>query len=126
MNYDSTPSDIITQKSIDFVKQQIKLKNDYDKPYLYNNKEYNKVITDRDHFPYTRYYRGNKNSTKVGVYEREAGYRKVSPLKVKYIENPVNKNTVPNVCFQNPCTTTIPCYVDPEEPVLYKQLNISP
>ena len=51
-------------------------------------------------------------------------YSHILPQNIKNVTIiEINKNTVPNVCFQNPCTTTIPCYVDPEEPIKYKQIK---
>jgi hypothetical protein len=67
------------------------------------------IITDMDHFPYTRFYRGVPSSTDPIVFEREAGWRpqRDSCYSVK---NCNEKSTYPNHCFEAACSTVYPCY----------------
>lgn len=67
------------------------------------------IVTDRDHFPYTRFYRGVYNSDKPIIMEREAGWRpKYNNCYKKYcVQDDTN---YPNHCFSAPCSTVFPCY----------------
>ena len=53
----------------------INMKNSYE-PFNYIEKDSMAKITDIDHFPYTRFYRGKYLSDKPIIMDREAGYRK--------------------------------------------------
>lgn len=77
------------------------------------------ALTDMDHFPYTRFYRGEINSSEPVVIDREAGWH---PRRNCYA-NPKGYSTVPcdrtghrkNICFQGGCTATLPCYEAPHK-----------
>ena len=45
----------------DFIKKQIERKNNYNIPYYATKNSVTKTMTDMDHFPYTRYFRGVYN-----------------------------------------------------------------
>lgn len=112
MSNPKTP--IINNLNIDHVRNQIQYKNSphilY--PTILNSEE---VITDHDHFPYTRYYQGVPESTEPIIQEREAGFRKVNNScynlnpKPPFDKNPYPYN-YPNHCFQTACSSTHPCY----------------
>lgn len=88
--------------------------------YLINKKKGNKpffatiddtsaVLTDMDHFPYTRFFRGEFESDRPIVFEREAGWR---PTENNCYKNqdpikPLNHN---NICYESACSTVYPCY----------------
>ena len=61
--------------NIDNIKEQINRKKD-SKPYFSTKENVRGVVTDYDHFPYRRFYRGKPESNKPVVIEREAGWRK--------------------------------------------------
>lgn len=88
-----------------FVQQQIKIKNYCPCPYTPYGSAIKNVVTDVDHFPYTRFYRGQYNDTKPHIWEREAGYHR--------LQNDMYKKTLtyqvhqPDVPFQIPCTTIL-------------------
>lgn len=105
----------ITDDNIKSVRNLIKMKQSSDPFYATGNQVTN-TITDIDHFPYTRYYRGVYNSSKPVVFEREAGWR---PLHNGcYTANFPNKqDAYPNHCFASACSTVFPCY--PEYQVRY-------
>jgi hypothetical protein len=67
------------------------------------------VITDMDHFPYTRFFRGVYNSTNPVVLEREAGWRprRNACYSVNYCND---KGPYPNHCFETACSTVYPCH----------------
>ena len=67
------------------------------------------IITDMDHHPYTRFYRGIPSSTDPVVFEREAGWRPQRNYCYG-VSNCEEKGTYPNHCFEGPCSTTFPCY----------------
>jgi len=65
-------------------------------------------ITDFDHFPYKRFYRGVHDSSVPVIMERQAGYRKIeSPC---YQEKIITKPFYPNHCFEGPASVVYPCY----------------
>ena len=67
------------------------------------------VITDYDHFPYSRWFRGKYNSDVPIIAEREAGFRRRNDSCYKMIrcgDAPMEK---PRICFQYPAGTNFPC-----------------
>lgn len=99
----------ITTKNVEEVRKMISAKKYINKPFLATNHDVVKVITDYDHFPYTRLYRGRYQSTRPIVIEREAGFRTRHDdcYKTNGYSN-FNDNT-PRVCFQNACSVVFPC-----------------
>lgn len=97
----------VTNHSVEFVQNQIKLKNHH-QPYVASNKLIKNSITDMDVFPYTRFYRGEPTSSNPTVMEREAGFRIRHDEKYKSQTAPPEKTTQ-NICFQPPCSTIFPC-----------------
>ena len=91
----------LTSNSILFVRESILKKNDYSRPYYCRQGDSMKVVTDMDHFPYTRYYRGIYTNHNPVVIDREAGWRVHDDncYKPKYeYEIPY-----PNHTFQSSC-----------------------
>ena len=97
----------ITDNSINFVQQQIKLKNS-SKPYFADKNLVVNSVTDMDVFPYPRFYRGKYYDTDPNVMEREAGFRERHQNSYMPIVQEQEK-IVPNVCFQPACSTIYPC-----------------
>jgi len=100
-------------------------------PYFANDQTVRQQITDIDHQPYTRFYRGDVGSQHPTLYDRAAGFRPTQN-ECYYSEgivtasgknsdgkagdyNRVPKDTVvgqsayPTGCFQPACTTIFPC-----------------
>ena len=90
------------------VQNQILMKKGYS-PYYGTINEASRVITDMDHFPYTRFFRGVYYSSSPTVFEREAGWRPTRNNCYKN-QNCVEKNSYPNNCWEYPCSTVLPCY----------------
>jgi hypothetical protein len=67
------------------------------------------IITDMDHHPYTRFYRGIPSSTDPVVFEREAGWRPQRNYCYG-VSNCEEKGSYPNHCFESGCSTVYPCY----------------
>ena len=66
------------------IKTQIQAKTSH-LPYFATEQNTQKIITDQDHFPYTRYFRGVAHVHRPIIMEREAGWR---PIKNKcYTQN---------------------------------------
>lgn len=93
------------------------------------------VFTDMDHFPYTRFFRGQYDSDIPRVFDREAGV--VVHNNMEYVTtNLKNTSFKPNWCFETACSTRIPCrpeYLEKisdkkeMEPLLERHItNISP
>ena len=73
------------------IKDQIQKKTNHT-PYFATEQNTSTIITDQDHFPYTRYFRGVAHVPRPIIMEREAGWR------------PIN-----NQCYlQNCCDNEIP------------------
>ena len=69
--------------NIDYIKEQI-IRKKSTNPYFSTKDTIKGVITDNDHFPYRRFYRGKAESNKPIVMEREAGWRNVYDICNSY------------------------------------------
>jgi hypothetical protein len=97
-------------KNEEWVQQQIAQKLRYDRPYYATNQSVGNVVTDFDDFPYNRWYRGQYQSDRPIIIEREAGYRFVE--KNCYITKPERKVDYPKHAFEGPCSTVYPTLVE--------------
>ena len=102
--------DILTPElntsNINFIQQQIKKKNS--SIYFANNKTIQNVVTDYDHDPYTRWFRGVYYYPEPIVAEREAGYRPIENSCYSVIPPP-STNVEYLGCFEHACSTIFPC-----------------
>ena len=92
------------KKNIERIKKEIFMKNSSN-PY-YTNKTIYSINNEYDQFPYPHWYKGDAESYKPMIAEREAGWipkRHKEPIKKE-------KDTPPETCFQSPCSTVYPCY----------------
>ena len=64
----------LNNSNIENIRRQIEKKNNGN-PYFVTEKESKSVITDFDHFPYNRWWRGIAGSCNPVVIERESGWR---------------------------------------------------
>lgn len=103
---DLTPK--INQQSIESVRHEI-AKKISSRPYFANGDTVDNVVTDMDHHPYTRWYRGVYYYPDPIVMEREAGWRSRRDLCYEVIA-PQVKSDDPHHCFEVPCSTILPCY----------------
>jgi hypothetical protein len=105
---------LVNANNINSIRSQINKKNS-SRVFLPTIYDSGKVITDHDHFPYSRYFQGVPTSYEPIVDEREAGFRKVNNScyqlnpKPPFDDNPFPYN-YPNHCFQTACSTVYPCY----------------
>jgi hypothetical protein len=98
----------ITNNSINSVRKMINKKQRSD-PFYATESNIANVITDMDHFPYTRFYRGRYDSTNPIVFEREAGWRPNN--NTCYTPNyTIPEQPYPNHCFSGSCSVVFPCY----------------
>lgn len=77
-------------------------------PYLANKNTAQGVITDMDHTPYTRWFRGVYYYPEPIIMEREAGYRPIRNSCYNLVAPPPVEQE-PQHCFEAPCTTIYPC-----------------
>ena len=104
--------DDITKSNIDEVRYRIALKMNSNFPYYATKECTRSVITDMDHFPYRRFYRGEYHSIDPIILEREAGYRQRQDRKyIQLVESTVVR---PEYCWQYPCTSIKPCKPEPK------------
>lgn len=103
---DLTPK--INQKSIESVRREISKKIG-SRPYFANGESVDNVVTDMDHHPYSRWFRGVYYYPNPVIMEREAGWRPRHDTCYEVIA-PAQPSTDPHHCFEVPCTTTLPCY----------------
>ena len=98
----------LNNTNIASVRKGIHMKTRY-VPHFATINDTETVVTDMDHFPYTRFYRGVPHSSQPVVMEREAGWR---PHRAPcYSVNQCNKESdYPNHCFEAACSTVYPCY----------------
>lgn len=86
-------------------------------PYIATNHTVYNVITDFDHFPYSRWYRGRYQNTNPVVIEREAGFRQRQDWCYQPVARVENEPTPTplNHCIQNPVSTVYPCVPTDEQ-----------
>lgn len=96
---------IINEHSIETIKKQIEQKNKG--LYFANNETVTHIITDMDHHPYTRWYRGVSYYPEPIIMEREAGWRPRRDNCYKLMIPATETET--HSCFEPACTTTFPC-----------------
>ena len=82
------------------------------KPFYTTTENVESIITDIDHTPYTRFYRGNYLSENPIVFEREAGYRVLHNNCYSTFLPAPNYNKTNTVCFESACSTVYPCIED--------------
>jgi len=111
--------------NIEYIKEQIERKNNYNIPYYATKNSITNVVTDYDHFPYKRQYRGIYHNSRPVIMEREAGYRKRQDECYIPITGGTYKflNKGPDVLFQQPANTVLP--VKGEEEPLETSCNIA-
>ena len=63
--------------------------------------------TDHDHFPYTRYYRGDYKKPNAIISENKAGWQRVRNNCYSYIL--LTEKEENDTCFQLSCNTVLPC-----------------
>ena len=104
----------INVNNVETIRNQIRLKQQ-NLPY-YGTRQ--NIITDMDHFPYTRFFRGQYQESNPIVMEREAGVRIVN--NQCYADKCSDKaSTPPNLCWQMGCSVILPC--KPEIPIPPKE-----
>jgi len=113
----------LTLNNINAVRYQIGLKINYNTPYYATRAAAGGVLTDFDHFPYTRYYRGVAESSEPVVLEREAGYRPLDNQCYRHLQTPVRSD--PQYCWQNACNTVLPCMPKKSDKPCQYNLNFS-
>lgn len=94
-----------TRQNRQWIAQQIQWKNMYATPYTSLANDVRHVRTDVDHFPYTRFYRGEYASSSPRVWIREAGFHPIQP-NVYVVQTP--EPTPLDTVFQVPCSTIFP------------------
>ena len=94
--------------NVSAVRKQIFMKQGCD-PYFGTINDAESTITDMDHFPYTRFWRGVPSSSDPVVMEREAGWRPHRPACYK---GPCCNTPLPypKHCFESSCSIVYPCY----------------
>jgi hypothetical protein len=97
----------LNEHSIEFIRSQIQKK--LNGPYFSTNSATTNVVTDMDHHPYSRWFRGVYYFPNPIIMEREAGWRPRRDSCYEIVEPPILEHQ-PDHCFEPPCTTTFPCY----------------
>lgn len=99
---------LTNDKTISFVRKEIARKRG-DMPYLASGKAITNILTDMDHHPYNRWYRGVYYYPEPVVMEREAGWREQRPMCYDLVV-PREPEEQPNHCYESACSTTFPCF----------------
>lgn len=105
MNNNLTPQ--MNQYNVNNTRKMINAKKS-NKPYYANALTSVGVITDFDHFPYTRFWRGIPDSVHPVVIEREAGWRSRED-QCYQTQGSTEQPMYPNNCFEAPCSVVYPC-----------------
>lgn len=96
---------ILNKNNIENIRAQINQKQSY-YPYFGTEQSAKTTITDMDHFPYSRYFRGVSYFPEPIVMEREAGYRITN--NSCYEMNCCVKEEKPQYCWGLPCSVVLP------------------
>lgn len=96
--------------NIQNIENEIQYKLDYNRPFYAFPDSSKYVITDQDHFPYKRSFRGIYNVSMPVVFEREAGFCQRRDWCYKSLRDPNVEKA--NYCYEYPCSTTFPCKPD--------------
>lgn len=98
----------LNQQSIDFVRESIKRKTGG--IYLANGTDILKSVTDYDHQPYGRWFRGVSYFPTPVIAEREAGWRPIENQCYRNRNRPDEPDFGPKIFFESACTTVFPSY----------------
>ena len=99
----------LNHQNINSIRDQIRYKNNYCKPFYATEDNASACLTDQDTFPYPRYFRGEYDHEEPVVFEREAGWRPRQDRCYK-LQCPGNRDFYPNNCFEGACSLVQPCY----------------
>jgi hypothetical protein len=99
----------MNKDSIEFIRSEIAKKMGSE-PYRANDKTVTHIVTDMDHHPYTRWFRGVYYHPQPIVFEREAGWRRVKN-DCYNVHTDMTGNEDPSHCFETSCSTTRPCFL---------------
>lgn len=97
----------MNERSIEHVRAMIKKKNT-NNPFYATNNSVSPVVTDYDHHPYTRWFRGVYYYPDPIIAEREAGWREQENSCYDLV-TPVQSEPNPDHCWEAPCSTIFPC-----------------
>ena len=98
----------LTGNNVSSVREQIYIKQGC-QPFFGTSTEAKTVVTDIDHFPYTRFFRGVYYSSDPIVFEREAGWRPTRDSCYGHVDCS-RSMPYPNHCFESACSTVYPRY----------------
>jgi hypothetical protein len=98
----------LNERSIESVRAAISKKIG-SRPYFANNNTIRNSITDMDHQPYTRFFRGVYYYPEPIIFEREAGYRSMNSQCYDIIAPRRQEEETPEHCFEVACSTILPC-----------------
>jgi len=110
-NQNATPNEltpVINQHNVTTVEEMIELKMRND-PFYGNSLSATSALTDMDHHPYSRFWRGSYLSSNPIVIEREAGWRPNNDRCYK-LTRERSDPLYPKHCFETACSTVYPCY----------------
>jgi len=110
----------IYERNINFIREQIRLKQS-STPYFANGNLAQNFITDVDHFPYTRHFRGEYDNKLPVIYGRDAGWRPRRDDCYKYKYDPSPEKVSPNHCFSGACNGVKPCKPEELNPISDKE-----
>lgn len=116
--------DPITYSNIKNIRALQRIKTNYEQPFYMTAEAVKQVVTDMDHYPYTRFFRGVPESSTPVAFAREAGfrlrddecYRNQTPPLV--FEHPM--------CWQPPCSTVLPCKGSPAKKTCTGNIVVPP
>jgi hypothetical protein len=116
----------ITNRNIESVRNNINKKIGSN-PYIASNASILPVINDMDHHPYSRFFRGVYYYENPVIFEREAAWRP-SQDNCYDVNIPIIQEEPLEHCFQNACSTVLPCFPEylkkySDKPLLDTLLN---
>lgn len=89
------------------VAQLLQKKTNLNQPFYATRAHVQCIQTDMDHFPYKRFFRGQYDSSKPHIMEREAGFRTRNDNCYKLHTTLTTKR--PDYCWEFSCNNIKPC-----------------
>lgn len=96
---------------MDPIQYQIRQVQNLNVPYYPTTSTVTNVKTQVNHFPYTRFYRGDYKSPSVSFFDREAGWSRQDNACYKNIYRETT-SLPPDFCYQAPGSIVYPCHRD--------------
>lgn len=114
--------DNIYDTNMRYIRELIKKKQS-STPYFATESTISGFVTDFDHFPYTRHFRGEYNNSMPVILGRDVGWRPRRDECYRYVSDKNIQVAKPNHCFAGACNSVKPCRPEELNPIADKDAS---